>query len=49
MEKMIEWLVSIGWKDAEIAYIKAHYEEPELQDYLHFLRAVYDDRREYVD
>lgn len=49
MEAIIEWLVSIGWKETEIAYIKAHYNEPELRDYLQFLRAVYDDRREYVD
>ena len=46
MEKMIEWLRSIGWTDDGLTYVAAHYDE--LQEYLMYLRAVYDDRHEYV-
>ena len=46
MEKMIEWLRSVGWTDDGLIYVAAHYDE--LQEYLMYLRAVYDDRHEYV-
>ena len=46
MEKMIEWLRMIGWTDDKLAYVAAHYDE--LREYLLYLRAVYDDRHEYV-
>ena len=47
MNEMLDWLRSIGWAEEQIAYVAANFDN--LQEYLLYLRAVYDDRREYVD
>lgn len=49
MNKIIEWLKSIGWSEQAIADIQAHLSEEDVREYLMYLRAIYDDRREFVD
>ena len=50
MEKMIQTLKDIGLPDDELERIRAYYQnDPDgLRHYVTFMRALFDDRHEYV-
>lgn len=51
MDQMIETLVKIGLPASEIERVKRYYgnDMDGLRNYVLYMRAMFDDRREYVD
>lgn len=51
MEKLLKTLSEIGMPDAEVQRIREYYRDDEagLRDYVTYIRAMFDDRHEYVD
>lgn len=51
MEKLLKTLLDIGMPDAEVQRIREYYkyDEAGLRDYVLYIRAMFDDRHEYVD
>lgn len=50
MEQLLKTLLDIGLPDAEVQRIREYYrnDEPGLRDYVLYMRAMCDDRHEYI-
>ena len=51
MEQLLQTLTEIGLPDKEVQRIREYYrgDEPGLRSYVAYMRAILDDRHEYLD